>query len=340
MAVPPWGLVSLAELKRAIMADPQATGKDAQIEDAGAAASQLIAQACNRRLVYQGVLEDASSLVADTDLAGITFPITSFLAQPSTDWPYRTLAFQIEDPTYGLQLGQAFPATFTITGTDKTGAAQTETVQCGRGGVWWRGKKVFYTVTSIAASNLHGQVAGKQLLRVGTVKPYVDYASPELSGSIMLALGDSRFRMLDYDNISVIEYKEDINRMFDGVLPLVEGTDFLIEQATGEFNRVSGSFSYPLLPGIRTSRVTYSAGFADSWDKGNVPSDLRKKCCQLAARLYREEDRQMQGVSSRTDSAGATTRFSNATASAPDIQADVSTYMRNGYPANVERLEF
>lgn len=322
MAVPPWSLVSLAEVKAEAVADLAALERNALFERCAERASVLINEACNRLLIYQGVLEDDSSIVAPFDLGGATSPAT-LAGQPSAVWPFRTLALQVDDPKYQLTAG-----TFTITGTGLDGSTITETVSVDRGGVWWRGTKAFASVTSVAWAGLVGAVAGLgQMLRVGTVKPYVDYATVEF--------GSTWFRLIDYPVIKVLDFSEDVNRIYTGTSK-TEGIDFLVEMATGRVVRVSGSYPYPLLNGVRTTRVAYVAGFRDSLAKENVPALLRSKAAQVAITIYREIDRQMQGVSSRTDAAGATTRY-QPSGKTKELLDDVLTYGRMGYPANVER---
>ena len=337
MAAPaPWCLASRAQLKRTLRIDDAKTEYDDDVIDAGNMASDIINQACNRLLVYQGAAANESALVASTDPSVATSPLTGpFITQPANAWPWSTVTLQVDDLSYQLAPGVA--GTFTIAGLDLGGNPISEVIPVSRGGVWWRGTKVFSQVISVAWTSLSGASIGRQAFRVGLAQAYTDYATIEQAGDF----GTCRFRLIDYGGpgggiLNIVDIREDFNRNYDLTPPRVPNVDYIWEPMTGEVTRLAGSFPYPWFIGLRVVRASYVAGIADTGDKSGVPMLLNQVCRQLAALIYRENDRQMQGVSARSDAAGNTTKFSPAILT-DQMQERLVTFKRDAYMSNVER---
>lgn len=94
---------------------------------------------------------------------------------------------------------------------------------------------------------------------------------------------------------------------------LVLGTDYTIDKAHGTLIRIGNSWA----TGRRAIRVQYTAGFA----LADVPPDIKRRCKDLVARMYREDDKREHGIASRTDAAGTITRLLPAELTTLDREA-------------------
>lgn len=130
---------------------------------------------------------------------------------------------------------------------------------------------------------------------------------------------------------SITTVHEDDQRVYGAGDLLTEDDDFILDKNKGTLTRVSGTDVWRWERGLRTIRVEYDGGYDDvATDKANVPEGLKRACAKLALLILREDDRVMQGVSSKTDSAGSVTRFAGRIIS-EDVLMLLRPYRIRGY---------
>lgn len=126
---------------------------------------------------------------------------------------------------------------------------------------------------------------------------------------------DSQLQLGEWPAATVASVYEDVNRAYTSPTLLVVDTDYIISKPTGRLLRVNlGAGQRIWQTGFRAIKVTYAAGFRSAstgLPAGAIalPDDLKEACMFVAASIYKEADRQNQGVSSISDAAGTTTRF-------------------------------
>lgn len=306
MAVSPRALCSLADLAAELKVPGPRLQQDegnlktgALLERCVDRASEEIERRCDRRIVYRGGQLDGTE----------TVKAAANLADGALGGPFaaisgggRTLRLTVTDPQYGLEAGKVVVSgQGHAAGIEVAAAAVEETFRLERGGANVAGVVVFTEVTGVQVSETAGVTAGRQKISIGTSRICRDFLSPREDRS--------EIHLTDYPVRQVLEVCEDLGRNFGEGSRILEDDDWVLDPDTGLLTRVSGSYPIEWDIGVKVGRVDYVGGFKDSVAKSGVPSDLRSKAAQLGAMIYRELARELQGVSSRSDSEGSTTRF-------------------------------
>lgn len=292
MALKPYALVSLAELKEFLPA--QGTLKDAALEAAINRASLIIEAYLDRRIVYRAPAEvdGAANIVASRTLTDETVPGGS-ITQPNSAG--RTLIVTLTDADRSVTAG-----TVTVTGTVAGVAGTTEAFDLSLGAPLY-GVKFFTAISSVVVSGCAGQGAG-DAYRVGSSLGYVEYHTVNPPSCELVAL-ERPFRQ-------VLEVNEDWSRLYATGTKLVENTDYELSGPRGIIRRTyPGKTLRSWYTWFRAVKVVYTAGF---FTLANVPPDIKYEAMRLAALLFKETADGRLGVSSMSDAAQNITRFSPA----------------------------
>lgn len=139
--------------------------------------------------------------------------------------------------------------------------------------------------------------------------------------------GESILYLREKPIISITSVEEDSQRNYGAGSVLTAGDDYLLDKNRGTLTRVSGADVWRWETGARSVRVTYQGGYNDvAGDKVNIVNDLKRACIKQCLLILREDDREMQGVSSVTDTVGSVTKFDARTAIHPDVLGILVNY--------------
>lgn len=134
---------------------------------------------------------------------------------------------------------------------------------------------------------------------------------------------DPELYLLDYPLISITGAWESPTRVYDDSTKLTEGADYIVAvKETSKLVRMTSLFAgrRSWLPGWRTQKIVYRAGFATVAD---VPWDVKNIALQYGALIYRDVTKQIQGIFGATDAAGNFQRWG-----APKLTDDMKASLR------------
>jgi hypothetical protein len=301
MGLAPHALITLSELTASYVPTEGIPGADvlARRERAINAASAIIEDFLDRRLVYRAPPEATANIVAEVTL--VAAAALTVAAQPTS--PGRTLVVTKTDADRSLTAGLV-----TITGTVAGVAGTTEVFDLGLGPVL-HGCKFFTAISGIACSGLVNAQTG-DTIKIGSSQGYVEYHSP---GS-----GYEWLWTYEWPVYQVLYCNEDIT----GTRTFATSTDVIQNSTSGGFGgfvltssprsrleRTWGAYLSTWSQGRRSVKLIYSAGYFTS---AKVPDEIKDVAGQLAALLDRVAAKGQIGVSSQGDSTGNYVRFGPA----------------------------
>ena len=279
------------------------TESDAPLIEMADTISSSFDSHCDRPLIYRGTLVSASDIV--NAKSWITGPLT-----------LEALAAAIGAPrSLHIEWTAAGPmGVVLVTGT-LLGQPVNESFIAGTHPL--RGTKLFDVITSAVVS---GQASAAGTVSIGTVVPHYEYHS--MRGGLPTA----HAYLVNRPVFSVYEVNEDVSRNFAEGTRLTPQTDYVLANSSGKILKVKGlglTVDFPedyfqrfpqKLPAWTTAeraiRVIYTGGFKLDAARVNVPGDLKDGFLQTLAIRWRERNRKLQGMSSVSDAAGGTSRFS------------------------------
>lgn len=160
----------------------------------------------------------------------------------------------------------------------------------------------------------------RQIVTSGTL---IEYHTMRVNGRDLMT---DELRPLQWPILTVTDLREDLNwpRTYGAATILVAGTDYEVVKGPRDYLRrlaagsVAVGWNWPsglkaenlsYGPAPRPIKLTYTAGYVNT---AVVPVRLKLYAKRLAALMWREIDRKIQGVSSQGDALGNYTRFGPA----------------------------
>lgn len=113
---------------------------------------------------------------------------------------------------------------------------------------------------------------------------------------------------LDYPVINVVSLHEDPQLLY-GASMLLDPTTYVVQPGDAEGRsraKIQRLWGWSWLCGYRYQRLEYRGGFAD---RAAVPYSIKHVALELAAIMYRQIERKLQGEVQRTEIGGAVTRY-------------------------------